>query len=268
MTEPWGGTPTGRTIAGPPQSPWFPFGTGDGAAIRLLCLPHGGAGANFYQSWVRGLPASIAGCPVQPPGRERRRSERPYSSAHELVRPLAQEIIRWVRPPYAVFGLSTGALCAFEVAREVRRLGGHLPVHLFVAGRRAPTMATDRIDLSGLSAAGLAGVLRTLGGTPEEVLSHLSLLELLRPLIVADFAVDDDYRYEPEPALPVPITAFAGTHDPLATPDQVAGWGKETTAGYTQLRLDGGHFAIFDHSELVLRRIAGDLEHHVTAPMI
>jgi medium-chain acyl-[acyl-carrier-protein] hydrolase len=120
------------------RSPWFPFGTGDGAPVRLLCLPHAGAGAGVYRAWSRGLPAWITTCPVQPPGREKRRSETPMTSAQELARQLAPVIIKTVRPPYAIFGHSTGALCAFEVSREIRRLDGPLPVHLFVAGRRAP----------------------------------------------------------------------------------------------------------------------------------
>jgi len=75
---------------------------------------------------------------VQPPGREKRRAEPPVTSAPEMGRQLAPEIIDLVRPPYALFGHSAGALSAFEVSREIRRLGGALPVHLFVAGRRAP----------------------------------------------------------------------------------------------------------------------------------
>ena len=54
------------------RSPWLPFGTGDGARVRLVCLPHAGAGASSYRVWGRTLPADIGVCPVQLPGRENR----------------------------------------------------------------------------------------------------------------------------------------------------------------------------------------------------
>jgi surfactin synthase thioesterase subunit len=248
---------TGR---GHPRNPWFPFGTGEGAPVRLLCLPHAGAGAAVYRAWGRGLPATIAVCPVQPPGRGTRRTEQPLTSATEIARQLAPEVISTVRRPYAIFGHSTGAVCAFEVVREIRRLNGPLPVHLFVAGRRAPTMPMIRTELAGLPADELAVVLRRLGGTPEEVLADPYLLELIQPLLVADFHVNEMYSYRAEPRLPIPITAFASTHDHFAEPDQVAGWQQETSDRYAQLVLDGDHFAIFEKSPVVLERIAADLE--------
>lgn len=242
-----------------PRSPWFPFGTGEDAAVRLLCLPHAGAGASVYRAWGLGLPASIATCPVQPPGREKRRSEQPLTSARQIARQLAPEIIRTVRPPYAMFGHSTGALCAFEVAREIRRLDGPPPVHLLLAGRRAPSIPMVRTDLA-VPPDELAAVLRRLGGTPEDILADQSLLALIQPLLVADFHVNENYSYRAEPRLSIPITAFAGTRDQLADPDQVAAWQQETSARFARLVLDGSHFAIFENSAVVLRLIAADLE--------
>jgi medium-chain acyl-[acyl-carrier-protein] hydrolase len=243
----------------PSGSPWFPFGTRPDASIRLLCLPHAGAGAGVYRAWSAGLPGWVAACPVQPPGREKRRAEPPVTSAREIARQLAPEIIDRVRQPYALFGHSTGALLAFEVGREVRRLGGALPVHLFVAGRRAPANPMIRTPLAGLPADQLATALRTMGGTPEDVLADPQLLELLQPLLVADFQVNEVYEYRPEPVLALPITAFASTRDHFADPEQVDGWRRETSARFQRLVLDGGHFAIFDHAPAVLGRIADDL---------
>lgn len=249
------------TVATPvaPGSPWFPFGTGADAPVRLLCLPHAGAGAGAYRAWSRLLPESVAACPVQPPGREKRRAEPPVTSASEMGRLLAPEIIDLVRAPYALFGHSAGALSAFELTREIRRLGGPLPVHLFVAGRRAPADPPIRTRLAGLPTDELATVLRTMGGTPEEVLADPRMLELLQPLLVADFQVSEVYEYRPEPRLAMPITAFASTRDHFADPEQVDGWRHETSARFQQLVLDGGHFAIFEKSSTVLRHIAEDL---------
>jgi surfactin synthase thioesterase subunit len=183
----------------------------------------------------------------------------PMTSARDLARQLAPEIIETVRPPYAIFGHSTGALCAFEVSREIRRLDGPLPVHLFVAGRRAPGIPMVRTELAGLPAGELAELLRQLGGTSESVLESPQMMRLLQPLLAADFQVNEMYTYSAEPPLPIPITAFASTRDPFALPDEVAGWQDETGAGYAQLVLEGSHFAIFDHAHAVLGQIAAAL---------
>jgi medium-chain acyl-[acyl-carrier-protein] hydrolase len=210
------------------RSAWLPFGAGYDARVRLLCLPHAGAGASVYRAWGRGLPAWLAACPVQPPGREKRRSEAPITSVGEIARQFAPEIVTTIRRPYALFGHSTGALCAFELSREIRRLGGPLPVHLFLAGRRAPRIPMPRTELAGLSADELAAVLRRLGGTPDDVLANPGMLALLQPLLVADFCVNEVYSYRADPALPIPITTFASTRDSMASPDDVANAGTET----------------------------------------
>jgi len=67
------------------KSPWLPFGTAPDAGIRLLCLPHAGAGATVYRAWGAGFPAHIGVCPVQPPGREKRRREQPLTAVTELA---------------------------------------------------------------------------------------------------------------------------------------------------------------------------------------
>lgn len=242
------------------RSPWLPFATSTDARIRLLCLPHAGAGASVYRTWGAGLPAHVGVCPVQPPGRERRRGEQPLTTVGSVVRLLAPELLTSIRPPYALFGHSTGALCVFELAREIRRLGGPEPVHLFVSGRRAPQIAMERTGLSDLSVEQLAAVLRRLGGTPEEILADHDILRMIQPLLVADFSVNEGYAYRPEPPLSAAITAFAATGDPGAEIAQLAAWEEQTTAQFRMHTLTGGHFAVFDQAPMVHECIAAALQ--------
>lgn len=237
-------------------SPWLPFGVHADAPIRLLCLPHAGAGASAFRSWRRGLPPAIGLCPVQPPGRERRQAERPFSQVRPLVRELASQVVSSVATPYAIFGHSTGALAAFELAREIRRLGAPGPVHLFVAGRRAPHLPICRSDLARLSLPELAALLRELGGTPPDLLADTDLLAMMQPMLAADFEVNENYEFAAEDPLSVPITAFAGTTDTGADVTMMTAWREQTTAEFAIHALAGGHFAIFDHAETVHAAIA------------
>jgi medium-chain acyl-[acyl-carrier-protein] hydrolase len=228
------------------RSPWLPFGTGDDASVRLLSLPHAGASAAAYRAWGSGLAPWIAVCPLQPPGRGKRRGEAPFTSASQLVKSLTDEITANVREPFALFGHSTGALCAFEAARELRRVRGPQPLHLFVSGRRAPQIPMDRHNLEAMDLPELAAFLRRLGGTPEEILADQAMLSSLRMIITADFQVNELYEYVDGPPLETPITAFAGTHDLSAAPALMAPWQEQTTGRFALHQLDGGHFAAFD----------------------
>jgi surfactin synthase thioesterase subunit len=241
------------------RNPWLPFGVAPDAGIRLLCLPHAGAGATVYRAWGSGFPAHVGVCPVQPPGREKRRREPALSSAREVASQLADEVVKAVRPPYAIFGHSIGAVCAFELARQLRRLGAPEPVQLFVSGRQAPQLPIERTELSGLSLDELAAALRRLGGTPEEVLAQRDVLQLIQPLLVADYAVNETYTYRPEPPLAVPITAFAATQDDGGDHGRMATWKEQTSAPFAIHTVSGGHFAVFDHAAEVISRIADDL---------
>jgi medium-chain acyl-[acyl-carrier-protein] hydrolase len=242
------------------RSPWLPFGAKPTAGIRLLCLPHAGAGASFYRAWGTGLPGFVGVCPVQPPGRERRHQEQPLTSAAAISARLAPEVLAAVTVPYAIFGHSTGALCAFELAREIRRENGPDPAHLFVAGRQAPQLPMERTVIDGMSVAELAAELRRLGGTPEELLDDPDLLGRFQPLLAADFAVNEAYAYRPEPPLDIPITAFAATQDPLAGLTQMLAWDEHTTAEFRLHALNGGHFAVFDREQGALDQIGGVLD--------
>ncbi|MFD9210632.1 thioesterase II family protein [Streptomyces sioyaensis] len=241
------------------KSPWLPFGSAQQADVRLLCLPHSGAGASAYRAWGADLPDWIGVCPVQPPGRETRRNEPPLSEVGPLVSALARNISAVIDGPYAVFGHSTGAICAFELCRELRRIGAPQPIHLFIAGRRAPQVEERSSRIGELTLDELAEVLRRHGGTPDWVVDDPGMLRMLHPLLTADFAISEAYAYTPEPPLDLPISVFAASDDPRASMAQLSAWEGQTTGEFTLHPLEGDHFAIFTHASVVHRAISAAL---------
>src|SRR4051794_36920377 len=114
------------------RSPWFVVPTPrPDARRRLFCLPHAGGGAAAFRRWADGMAAAVEVVAVQPPGRETRFREPPFTDWRSLVVSLADALP--ADRPFALFGHSLGALLAFELARELRRRGGPPPDHLFVA---------------------------------------------------------------------------------------------------------------------------------------
>jgi surfactin synthase thioesterase subunit len=83
--------------------------------------------------------------------------------------------------------------------------------------------------------------LRRLGGTPPEVLANRELLDLVMPMLRADFALVGEYRPGPR-RLPCPILVLGGETDAETTPEGLAAWSACTTAQTRIAMLPGGHF--------------------------
>lgn len=244
--------------AGGTAARWLPFLRQTQVSSRapvLYCLPHAGAGASVYRSWVGALPG-IAVVPVQLPAREGRFQDEPYERMAALVGDLAEVVLAQGRP-FALYGHSFGALVAFELLRELRRRGGPDPLHFFVSGFVAPhTRFDDDEPVMGMSEPQLVGLLRDLGGTPEWLLSDPAAVRMLLPAVRADFCVKETYEYYDEPPLTVPITAFASTADPRVREDRIACWREQTLGEFRLHTFTGGHFAVFEQSAATHRHIA------------
>lgn len=227
-----------------------------GAAVKLFCLPHAGAGASAYARWPAAFGPSVEVHAIRLPGREDRIRETPTIDPDALAATLAAS----AAGPYALFGHSMGARLAFEVVRRLRAAGAPLPEVLYVSGCRAPDVAGGGV-LDGLSRAGddeFIARLRACGGLPAAVAGEPELLELLLPTLRADFTWLDDYTYLEAEPLPVPIVAFAGDRDRAAPAEEMRGWRRQTRAGFALHLLPGGHFFLHDRlPELAARIEAG-----------
>lgn len=247
---------SGQDVTGDPARRWLPFGppTGDGRAqpAKLFCFPHSGAGAASYARWRRSARDRIVVCPVQPPGRAERYKETPYRNMVSYVDDLVRDVGPHFTGTYALYGHSVGALVAFEVARRLRAVGAEPPAHLFVSGRTAPHAPSGRVPLGSRTDDSLVAELRRMGGTPDMFLDEPELLAMFLPVLRADLAVNDQYRYRDEEPLPIPVTAFGGRTDPQVTEAELRMWAEQTSSRFTLRMFPGGHFFVEPHAgELV-----------------
>jgi medium-chain acyl-[acyl-carrier-protein] hydrolase len=177
-----------------------------------------------------------------------------------LVKEIAQGLQPQFDKPFVFFGHSLGALIAFELARETRRQFGLLPLHLFASARVAPQTNRPRRPIHGLPESEFIEEIRRLNGTPKEVFDVPELLELILPVLRADFALNETYTYSSEPPLACPITTFGGLNDDSTTPDGLAAWRGQTSSTFTLRMLPGDHFFINSSKALLLRMLHGELE--------
>ncbi len=221
--------------------------------VRLFCLPHAGAGAAGYYRWKRLLPSTIAVCPVQLPGRERRLTEPAVTEAKALVSHVLAATRDFLAEPYAVFGHSMGALLAYEFARQIAAAGLPGPTWLIVSGRNAPQLAPPHQGLHLLGDQAFLEALRQrYGGSQDEVLADPDLRALFLPVLRADLQVVETYAAEALPKLSCPVAAFAGEQDHSVTDAGLEAWAKVTNAGASWERLPGDHFCHFGAGQTAL----------------
>ncbi len=225
------------------HSPWIYFPKPNpSAALRLFCFPYAGGSALLFRPWPNHILPKVEICAIQLPGRAERLSEPYFTHINELVPPLTEALSPLMNKPFAIFGYSLGAVIGFEFTRRLRRQSAQQPLHLFVAGRRAPQIPATRAPRYELPEDEFISELKRLKGTPDEVLEHTELRELILPMIRADFALDETYDYRDEPPLDVPLSAYGGLEDPDVSQKEIAAWRLQTTAAFELSMVPGGHF--------------------------
>lgn len=242
------------------NNPWVTFPRPNPSArLRLFCLPYAGGGASAYRLWPEGLPPFVEVCPIQIPGRERRTREPLFTEGPPLVEATGRAILPLLDRPFALFGHSLGAMLSFELARYLRRQHGREPLQLFVSGRGAPQLPDREPPIHALPEKEFIAELVNYDGTPREVLEHAELMQMLLPILRADFRISETYTYTPELALSCPLSAFGGLLDEKVSREALEGWGAQTAGDFSVRTYPGGHFFIHTDRATLLRDVSRDL---------
>jgi medium-chain acyl-[acyl-carrier-protein] hydrolase len=224
--------------------------------IKLFCFPYAGGSAMVYSNWKDYFDPKILIYPVELAGRGRRIAEPHYQTMDEA----AEDVIRIIKYdlsdlPYAFFGHSLGAAIAYQVAQKLRTKVYPQPIHLFFSGRGAPhILRKDKPPYHNLPDDQFREKVMDLGGTPEEFFQHPELLEILLPLLRADFKISwlfTKYYSERSDSLkPLDrdFTVFIGKDDDVK-PEQIEGWKVHTRKECTIHSFDGGHFFLNQEKE-------------------
>lgn len=213
--------------------------------LRLFCFPYAGGAASIYRRWAAELPPEVEVCPVQLPGREGRIRSAPLKSMQEVVSGVEEGLAGELEEgPHAFFGHSMGAVIAYELARRRRDAGHPEPEHLFVSARSAPTVPDEDEPIHDLPQDRFRQRLRELNGTPAEVLDHPELMELVEPLLRADFRVNETYTHSAGDPLACPVTALGGLGDEEVPRENLESWRPLTRGPFRLHMLSGDHFFI------------------------
>ena len=241
-------------------TPWLPgYKEKPGVTRRLFCFPYAGGSAGSFRPWPNLLPGFLQVMAVQPPGRGERLSEPPFKHLPDMIEVLGPTLLPFLNKPFAFFGHSMGALIGFELTRWLRRTKNPMPQHLLVSGRRAPQFNYEELPSHDLPEPEFIERLRKLNGTPQEVLDHPELMQLMLPLLRADFSVCETYRHEVEPPLDCPVTVFGGMGDVEIPRERLEPWREHTTSSFSLHMFPGDHFFIHSAQDEIIRVISQKL---------
>ena len=96
-------------------------------------------------------------------------------------------------------------------------------------------------------------------------------LKAVIPLMRRDWPLMKDYRFQPAPPLPCPITAFAARQDDMVYTDEIREWSQHTNGGFELIEVDGDHWFLNRNRELItaaFREIGARFRSTVPVPAI
>ncbi|MFC4159120.1 thioesterase II family protein [Chitinimonas lacunae] len=226
-------------MTGASTDPWFPFGLGGEAPLRLFCLPYAGGGASNFLPWRLALrPWAVA--PVQYPGHETHLHAPCLRDFGTMVEALAQALLPYLDRPYGLFGYSMGARLALALENRLAELGCPPPQQLWVAANRAPDGVAHHQGVSALPQAEFIEYVRRYDGVPEMVLADPEWSEMVFRVLRHDFALIESATL-PRPSR-CPLIGYCGRDDDSANAALMAGWAAYAPLGFVLREFVGGHF--------------------------
>ena len=231
---------------------------------RVYCFGHAGASANEFVRWAA-LTSELEIIGVQLPGRGTRLREAPVSDLKRLVRIIVDEVS--FEPPFGFFGHSLGGLLAFELSRELRRVGKPMPTWLWVSAYPAPNLQRSESPIRDLDNADfLRAVQERHGGIPLDVHENPELAGLVVPPLKADQTMVETYVHEWARPLPCALTVFGGSADSIPE-ESLQRWQGHTTGRFALEMFEGGHFYLREHAPALVDRLVQEvsLSSRVTA---
>ncbi|CAM3907508.1 alpha/beta fold hydrolase [Nocardiopsis rhodophaea] len=234
-----------------PAETVVPIGGQEGADAHLVCFPHAGGSEMSFLPWR----AKLADRYRMWVAIRRRNGGPPTDQWTGTVDAYVAEL-GCLPGELTLYGHSMGALLAYETARALRA-DGRAVRRLVVSGREAPhighslVVPDDPVELARRAA-------DRYGGIPAELLDDPDTLRVVGEELMRDYRIYAGYRWRSAAPLDIPITAFAGTDDPMVTEAGVREWKRYTTRRFSMATIPGGHFPGPPGQEAILTELRAD----------
>lgn len=227
-----------------------PIRISDDSSIDLFCFPYAGSGASIFYSWANYLNPKINIYGFLAPGKEDRISEELIVDLNTLVQNAVEELKQIINKPFVLFGHSMGSVLAFEIAKTLES-ETITPELVILSGRPPPRFGLKMNPISHLGDKELIAELHKLEGTDTRILENDELMELLLPIIRADFRISEAYKSSASLKINSPMIAIGSEEDPWLNVAEFSEW-KDYSNSTTKIHFfPGGHFYLREHIDLL-----------------
>lgn len=227
------------------------------ATVDLFCLTYAGGSSAVYRDWERIFPSWISLRPIEYPGRGTRMGEPLQGDPDRLVGDLVSGLRTHLTRPFAIFGHSLGAALGYRMTLNLQQTTP--PLAFFASGRHSPDCADPAPQRAHLSDDDLLSEVKSLNGSPSEVLENRELMSLLLPIIRNDFRMSEAIRAERDARrITCPLHAFGGSHDPEVPVHGISQWQNVAADTFSTTMFDGDHFFLHhaQHVQAIAAKIA------------
>ena len=223
------------------------------ATHRLICFPYAGGSASVFQPWHSLSSADLEVVAVQLPGRENRFVEPLIHDMPTLIDQLESNIAHLLDKPLIFFGHSLGAIVCYELIQRLQARNNN-PVKLAIFSGCRPPHRYDVEQISHLPNLQFMQMLAKRGGVPNVIMEDTELMELVAPILKADFGMAENYRCQSRQKLFCHIATLYGQKDPFATGEQVTAWQELVAPEFnTQCKaFANDHFFVNSNAEQVM----------------
>jgi medium-chain acyl-[acyl-carrier-protein] hydrolase len=208
--------------------------------LLLYTLPRPGAGPSDHSWLARLTPDWLHVLTFRLPGRENRFTEPPLPTMSALATDLAQRCAEDVAArdtPFLLLGDCGGAYGAYEIARNLERLGAP-PLSLTVLGQAGPPTTLPEHPLHEMPSKEMWHALAERAMAPSDLTDPASRA-FFEPMVRADLTVLETYTWKPAdlPAFPVAVLPPGPGKDQAR--QAVASWSAATTGQVSLLSANG-----------------------------
>ena len=225
--------------------------------LRLICFAYAGGSARVFEPLSKLDFEDIEVIAVQLPGRGSRIIEPFLNNISDVVNEFYPVLNGFLDRPYILFGHSLGAKIAHACIRKIAENGALLPSNVVLSGSAAPHVSLRQNPVYKQSDAGFIEQLRLMGGTPDEILANDEIMQILLPVLRADFQISETYKEPiPKKKIDCPYSLWIGEDDQSVTLESAKAWSEHFSgqAGLTQF--PGGHMYIESEMESVLSALS------------
>lgn len=224
--------------------------------VKIFALPFGGGNKYSYRALERLVPDNFEWETIELPGRGVRIGEPLLTDIHAMAEDAFKQIrLRLYNADYLLYGHSMGTLLAYELTKKICFSGLPRPACLFLTGREAPGVNSER-KIADYEKNAFWQEVEKLGGLPKEISGNNELKDFFEPVLRSDFKAIEEYVYQAmEQPFPVPVFIRYGKEEGISCVD-IAGWQKETAFPLDAHVFPGDHFFIFQHPEQLMMEMS------------